>query len=218
MGVRLVFFDVGGVLADDMHLPLLARLARERYPDRADAEQRFVQAGIRAWRGFELSPDASEDVFWGEVIRDGGMRESVAELKALVRAERIIPFWGPRDVAARLAVAGVPVGIISNHCAPWFAEIAATLRLAEIFPADLVVTSFEAGAAKPDPRIFEAALQRARRRLPDILPSQCLFIDDKQRNIDAAAALGFQGFVFDARLDPPEFLRRRLAEWGLPLG
>lgn len=215
MGVRLVFFDVGGVLADDMHLPLLSHLARERYADDADAEQRFTAAAIRAWRRFELSPHASEDDFWSEVIREGEMRESVAELEALLRAERLIPFWGPRQVAACLAAAGVPLGIISNHCAPWFADIAAILRLDEIFPADLVVTSFAVGAAKPDPRIFEAALDCARARCPGLPASACLFIDDKQRNVDAAAALGLSAFAYDARRDPVALLRHRLGEYGL---
>ena len=200
MTVRLVFFDVGGVLADDMHLPLLARLARERYAGEPDADARFFEAGIRAWRRFELSPQASEDAFWGEVIRDGRMRESVGELKALLRAERMIPYWGTRGVAARLAVTGVPLGIISNHCAPWFTEIAAILHLDEIFPRGLVVTSFDAGAAKPDRRIFDAALERAGRHLPGIAVGECLFIDDKQRNIDAAAVLGLHPSTLRARM------------------
>ncbi len=216
MPVRIVFFDVGGVLADDIHLPLLSRLARERYAADPDAEARFRRAGIGAWRGFELSPEASEEVFWSQVIREGGLRESVAELAALVRAERLIPFWETRQIAARLAERGVPLGIISNHCQPWFGEIAALLRLDEIFPAELVVTSFAVGAAKPEPRIFEAALERARRRIPHLAADECLFIDDKPRNVEAAGLLGFQGFVFDARRDPPAALAGELARWHLP--
>ncbi len=218
MGVRLVFFDVGGVLADDMHLPLLQKLARTRYADREDAEARFIEAGIRAWRRFELSPQTSEDAFWAEVIRDGRMRESIEELKGLLRTERMIPYWPVREVAARLAAAGVPLGIISNHCAPWFAEIAAILRLDEIFPPDLVVTSFDVGAAKPDPRIFEAAMERARRRLPELSARECLFLDDKARNIDAAVALGLVGCRFDARTEPLSRLLATLRAHGLATG
>ncbi|NWG00524.1 MAG: HAD-IA family hydrolase [Thermoanaerobaculaceae bacterium] len=215
MPIRIVFFDVGGVLADDIHLPLLSRLARERYAADLEADARFRQAGSGAWRKFELSPEASEEAFWREVIREGRMRETVAELMALVRSERLIPFWQIRQVAAQLAAGGVPLGIISNHCKPWFDELAARLRLDQLCLAELVVTSFGVGAAKPDLRIFEAALQRARRPFPDITANECLFIDDKPRNVEAASSLGFQGFVFDARRDPPTALSAELARWRL---
>lgn len=45
-------------------------------------------------------------------------------------------------------------------------------------------------------------------------PSETLFIDDREMNIEAAAALGIHGFVFDHR-DPDaacDALRRRLLQ------
>ena len=44
---------------------------------------------------------------------------------------------------------------------------------------------------KPDPRIFEIALQR----LGDITPSQVVFLDDYQANVDAARELGLQAIT-----------------------
>lgn len=52
---------------------------------------------------------------------------------------------------------------------------------------DGIVTSFEAKAMKPDARIFEYACAKL-----GIKPSETLFIDDSQTNLDAAAALGFK--------------------------
>lgn len=51
---------------------------------------------------------------------------------------------------------------------------------------DGMVTSFEAGCAKPDSRIFQLTLEKF-----NILPEETLFFDDGQKNIDAASKLGF---------------------------
>ena len=51
---------------------------------------------------------------------------------------------------------------------------------------DGIVTSFEAGCAKPDAEIFHAVVRNF-----GIKPEETIFFDDSQTNIDAAAALGF---------------------------
>lgn len=51
---------------------------------------------------------------------------------------------------------------------------------------DGMVTSFDAKALKPENRIFEFAVEQL-----DINPQETLFLDDSQRNLDAAAKLGF---------------------------
>ena len=69
--------------------------------------------------------------------------------------------------------------------------------------------SCEEHTVKPEPRIYEILLERY--GLP---PSETLFIDDREMNIEAAAALGIHGFVFDHR-DPDaacDALRRRLLQ------
>lgn len=51
---------------------------------------------------------------------------------------------------------------------------------------DGIVTSFDARALKPAEKIFRYAAETL-----GIQPSETLFLDDSQRNLDAAAALGF---------------------------
>lgn len=51
--------------------------------------------------------------------------------------------------------------------------------------ADLVVNSARVGVAKPDPRIFHIAAERAGARL-----DRCLLIDDTQVNVVAARSIG----------------------------
>lgn len=45
---------------------------------------------------------------------------------------------------------------------------------------------------KPDPEIYRRLFRKY-----DLIPEECLFIDDLQKNIDAAKALGMHGIRFD---------------------
>jgi len=68
-----------------------------------------------------------------------------------------------------------------------------------------VISAFE-GVAKPDKEIFQLALHRF-----GLDAHETLFVDDREVNVDAAAALGFQTALF-----PPEGdLRAVLAAHGL---
>jgi len=71
-----------------------------------------------------------------------------------------------------------------------------------------VLVSGEVGLIKPDPRIFRLLLERF-----TIAAADAVFIDDRPRNVAAAAALGMRAIRFT---DPPA-LRRDLAALGLAL-
>lgn len=56
--------------------------------------------------------------------------------------------------------------------------------------------SYEMGMAKPDRDIFEAVLTDA-----GVVPGECLFLDDGQKNIEQAASLGIQSYLVAANED-----------------
>lgn len=58
--------------------------------------------------------------------------------------------------------------------------------------------SYKMGMAKPDKAIFELLVQSE-----NVLPSQCLFLDDGPQNIEIASFLGFQTY----QVDPAESLQ-----------
>lgn len=72
---------------------------------------------------------------------------------------------------------------------------------------DELLISGELGLAKPDPRIFRLASERA-----GAPPQRCLFIDDTPRNVDAARALGMHGHVFEGTAG----LEAELSRLGIP--
>jgi putative hydrolase of the HAD superfamily len=57
---------------------------------------------------------------------------------------------------------------------------------------DHMVLSCEVGAAKPDPQIYEIALDRLGVDAPE-----ALFVDDQQRYCDGAAAVGMHAVLLD---------------------
>ena len=97
--------------------------------------------------------------------------------------------WALRDgAAAALAVlraSGRRAAVVSNfdHRLP---PILAGLGVANLL--DAVVLPGDAGAAKPDPRIFRCALARL-----GAAPGEAAFVgDDRERDLEAARALGLR--------------------------
>jgi 2-haloacid dehalogenase len=103
------------------------------------------------------------------------------------------------EVLAELHAAGVPLYALSNWSAETFPAARPRYPFLEWF--DGIVISGEARAAKPDPRIYEALLERY-----DLDPGSILFIDDVAENVEAAVALGIRSVRFT---DGPA-LRREL--------
>jgi putative hydrolase of the HAD superfamily len=56
--------------------------------------------------------------------------------------------------------------------------------------SDAVILSFEVGAAKPDPTIYRAALERL-----EVEPGETAFVDDQVGYCDGAAELGMRTFL-----------------------
>ena len=56
---------------------------------------------------------------------------------------------------------------------------------------DHLIFSYEVGLAKPDEAIFRIALDRS-----DSTPTECVYVDDLQENVQAAAGLGMKGIHF----------------------
>jgi putative hydrolase of the HAD superfamily len=55
---------------------------------------------------------------------------------------------------------------------------------------DKVYLSYEIGVCKPDRRIFDYMVQDA-----ELIPNHCFFIDDGEKNIETAKALGFAAYL-----------------------
>ena len=80
-------------------------------------------------------------------------------------------------------------GLLSNYVYDWANEIMTDFDLYKYF--DHVVISSQVRMIKPDPRIFMKTLA-----LMETAPEETIFVDDLQKNIDAACELGIKGILY----------------------
>ncbi|MBU3752231.1 MAG: HAD-IA family hydrolase [Mycobacterium sp.] len=163
-----------------------------------------------AWAHRDLDPDLHREAYL-HVLRDSGLPDDHAE--ALYRRVIDPVEWKVYPDTAltlkSLRQRDIRTAVVSNIA--W--DIRAVLAAADAHP-DEYVLSFEVGAAKPDPRIFEAALSRI-----GVEPEQALMVGDSVENDGAARALGCSFALVDPlpTAQRPRGLLQALGDAGLAL-
>jgi putative hydrolase of the HAD superfamily len=99
---------------------------------------------------------------------------------AFIDALRFEPLPGVVDTIARLRALGLALAVVSN----WDETLPERL---EAFDVDVVVSSAEAGASKPDPAVFRLALERL-----GVRPERALHVGDSPADQEGARAAGMR--------------------------
>ena len=89
----------------------------------------------------------------------------------------------------RLRSDGYRTAIVTNNVKEFSDRWRRLIPVDELF--DLVIDSSEVGVRKPDPRIYEIALER----LGGVAPERAVFLDDFEANVEAARRLGLHGIL-----------------------
>ncbi len=95
------------------------------------------------------------------------------------------------DYVRNLRDRGIRNAILTNNIREYGEHWRARLAVDELF--ELVVDSCLEGVRKPDPVIYERALERL-----GVAPDSAVFLDDFEQNVVAARALGMHGIVVGA--------------------
>jgi HAD superfamily hydrolase (TIGR01509 family) len=187
-----VTFDANGTLLGLVDpAPKLERLLRDRGFDRPlDAIRRALAAegAVYAGRSVEAHEPGAfgalqrecTGVFLDEVGAGGLDSDDFTALYVGAMEFEVLP--GVRDSLRRLQRRGLALGVIAN----FDLTLDERLRehgLAHVFAT--VVTPADAGAAKPDPRIFQVALERL-----GVAPKRALHIGDGVVDEEGARATG----------------------------
>lgn len=177
--IQGVLFDLDGTLLDsapDLYAALVAQCAEEGVPPPPYASVReVVSRGARAVlrRAFG---ERGEPVLESLVPR-------YLELYQDVMAQQTAAFDGVDDLLARIEVAGLRWGIVTNKAGFLTDELLGRIGWAS--RASAVVSGDTLAVKKPDPAPVLLACERA-----GISPVHCLFVGDDQRDIQAGAAAG----------------------------
>ena len=86
---------------------------------------------------------------------------------------------------------GYRTAIVTNNVKEFGARWRELIPVEELF--ELVVDSSEVGCRKPDPRIYQIALEG----LGGVAPERAVFLDDFETNVEAARALGLHGILVE---------------------
>lgn len=197
-----VVFDVGNVLI--RWDPLL--VYREMIPD--DAKRAWFMQNVctAAWN---VEQDRGRS--WEEAV--AVLIAAHPEWESQIRAfderwHETVPGIIEDSVAvlAQLKQRGEKVYAITNFSREKWAECLIRFPFLQSF--DGAIVSAHERVIKPDPAIFEILLERYGLSAPD-----CIFIDDSDRNIEAARGVGMKTVHFVEPID----LRAELRQWGVVL-
>jgi putative hydrolase of the HAD superfamily len=107
------------------------------------------------------------------------------------------------DLFYELKTQGYKVYFLSNMPNEMYQEL--ILRHDFFKHPDGQLISFQVGSIKPMPQIYQALLS-----MHQLNPEECLFIDDREDNIEAAQKLGIEGIVYKHPDQVKEELKRLL--------
>lgn len=100
----------------------------------------------------------------------------------------------------RMRQNGYRVYILSNYARWTYEKTQEALSFLE--DVDGALFSFQVQQIKPEPEIYRSLLKRFK-----LKPAECIFIDDRQENIDAALAQGICGVRFTTYAEVMEALK-----------
>jgi putative hydrolase of the HAD superfamily len=201
--VRAIFFDAGNTLIRMDYPVIVAELARlGRSVTLADFERAEWRARVRLDASF--APGAStEHPDTGERylrfildelgVRDAGIQAALADWRRRYNAP--LGFWTgmepEADAALRLArERGLRTAVISNSNGT-VADILTRLGLAR--DLEFVIDSSKVGVEKPNPRIFQIALERA-----GLTPPEAVYVGDLYSiDVLGARAAGMRAILMD---------------------
>jgi HAD superfamily hydrolase (TIGR01509 family) len=174
--IRAIVFDFYGVLAINGWQAFKA----EHFADREEVWDQVYQLGRQVDAG--LSD-------YAELVRFTA--EATGESEATVRyqLEHTVANTELLDFIAADLKGRYKLGILSNTSNDEvFSHIFTPDQLA-LF--DEVTLSRHLGVAKPDTRVYEAMASKL-----DLLPKECLFIDDREHHVDGAREAGMRAILF----------------------
>ena len=227
MQVRAVLFDYSGTLfrleeddswfagiqVDDREIDghVQAELMRRMTAPTGQHVDMTPEA-YHAWVNRDLAPHLHREAYL-HVLRESGLADHHAEALygLVIDPVNWTPYPDTADVLGGLHRKGIKTAVVSNiafDVRPAFASIGA-----DVF-VDEFVLSFEVGAVKPDPAIFQTALTRL-----GVAADDAVMVGDSEEADGGARALGC-GFLL---VDPlpttqrPDGLRTALTGYGVSL-
>lgn len=190
----ILLFDVMGTLVHDPFYDEMPSFFDLSFPDLLQR----LQPG--PWVEFELGR-RTEAEFLDDFFRDRRAFDKGAFVETVRRAYRWLP--GMEALLSELRDRDCPMHAFSNYPV-WYRMIEERLEVSRF--ASWTFVSCLIGFRKPDPAAYAHVID-----VLGTVPEQCLFVDDRDVNCDAARAAGLRAVKFEG----VDALREALREHGV---
>ena len=187
MSIRAVLFDLGGVIVRTEYQAPRQHLAESLGMDYDDIDKIVFGGGTNGSAARATLGQISEDEHWLNVMK---ILKQPASENERIRAEFFAGDIIDRTLLdfLRSIRPKYKTGLISNA---WSGLRNYILREKFDDAFEYMIISAEVGAAKPDPKIFQIALEQLQVRA-----NEAVFVDDFIENIEACQKLGMKGIHF----------------------
>ncbi len=186
--VKVILFDFGGVIAEEgfreglMAIALLNGLSPETF---------FKIASSTVYDSGYVVGKADESSYWSLIRERTGITQSDTELRReILRRFQLRPWM--LEIVRELRKKGHVVGILSDQT-QWLDELDCRDRFFSEF--DVVFNSYHLGMGKKDPVVFVKVAEKL-----GVQPSEILFIDDNNGNIERARSVGLSTILYRDRV------------------
>jgi len=187
MSIRAVFFDLGGVIVRTEYQAPRQHLAERFGMDYDDIDKIVFGGGANGSAARATLGEITEDEHWLNIMKI--LKRPVSEYS------RIRDEFFAGDVVDRTLLDFLrsikpkyKTGLISNA---WSGLRNFILRERFDDAFKYMIISAEVGVAKPDPRIFQIALEQLQ-----VKADEAVFVDDFIENIEACRKVGMTGIHF----------------------
>lgn len=145
---------------------------------------------MSVWPDFTVGK-LSEEQFWDSIQKQSGQTIAPEQRAIWKTWEELMPQSAILKLIRGLRGSGYKVGMVSNVIPNTEALIREHGGYDEF---DFTVLSCKVGYSKPNPKVYELALQQ----LGGIRPEEVVFLDDQDRNLVLARELGMQTILVES--------------------
>ena len=188
--IRNIIFDIGNVLACFRWKDLFVDLGFT-----GEKFERIAAATIlhpTMWPEFDRSMMSDEEIIASCIARAPEYEEEIRmlfERTELLVEEYPYSYGWIKELKER----GYKIYLLSNYGKTSFEAAVNHGRLSFLPLIDGKMISYEVKIVKPEPGIYEALIKKY-----NLLPQECVFLDEREDNVEAAVKMGFQGIVVEA--------------------
>lgn len=195
--IKTIIFDIGNVLAG-----FAWREYFQSFGYSKEVFQRISKATVESkiWAEYDRGALTDEEILDKFVENDPGiekeLRQSLSNIKGLLKKYDYAVPW-----VKELKEKGYQVLVLSNFASKAYADCQEVLEFLKY--VDGGILSFRDKVIKPEPEIYQLIIDRY-----GLVPEECVFLDDTEKNLRAAEEFGMHTIHFTGRERALEELKK----------